>query len=87
MINCDNCYTKIQNNECACGYWFPKHDKHPILPVFQRIFKEYHELSLKHKKFIPVSAEHEKGYVCIVFKGDHRDCMKIRKFIENGFKA
>lgn len=79
--NCDKCKAPIVNGKCVCGFWYEKGEEPNIAKILERAILAYDYLSERHDDDTPLTGDHHTGNCLVIFKGDHADCMKVKKFL------
>lgn len=78
---CDKYHSKIINGQCDCGEWFEADE----IPLEAKIIKDALKYFASRDVDI-VSADDPNGNAVIFFKGNYKDVMIARHFIESLIK-
>lgn len=84
--HCDKCGSLISNGKCSCGFWYDHKDKPPMMEVLERAILAYDFFCEQNNCENPITGDHHSGNAIALFKGDYADCMKVKEFINRGFK-
>ena len=79
---CDKCHSKIVDNKCDCGDWINSEDQPRNISIFEQAIIEYNRLNPDDDDYI-LFGDHHTGTCIMFFKGDYKECMNVKKFIED----
>lgn len=75
LEKCDMCGTDIINGKCSCGTWKSNEDTKGN--KIREALDEFHEM----KQFVLSGDSPHLGCAVVFFRGDYKDCEKVKKFI------
>ena len=74
---CDKCGSDILMGRCSCGEWYENGKAPPLANILEKAILEFNKTGSE-----VLSGDHHSGSCIILFKGDHKKCMKVKKFVE-----